>query len=141
MNKVILSGNLVRVPELRRTPNGTSVCESTIAVNRERKDANGEYTADFIPFVCWQAQAEYLVRNGHKGDRLELVGRWQQREYTDRDGNRRRVDEVQVENITVFSRQQETPSAAAPSAASRTQEKPAAAPTFSDIPDDGALPF
>lgn len=157
MNKVILSGNLVRVPELRRTPNGTSVCESTIAVNRERKDANGEYSADFIPFVCWQQQAEYLVRNGRKGDRVELVGRWQQREYTDRDGNRRRADEVQVENISVFSRQQETPSTAPSAAAPSTAPsvpKPAAVPaqsggvckttlppTFEDFPDDGALPF
>lgn len=135
MNKVILTGNLVRDPELKQTPSGTNVVENTIAVNRDRKDANGEYQTDFIPFVAWSNQAEYLARNGRKGDRAEIVGRWQQREYTDRDGNRRRVDEVQVENLSVFSRQQSAPSAPAPS------RKAPAAPTFDEIPDDGDLPF
>ena len=135
MNKVILTGNLVRDPELKQTPSGTNVVENTIAVNRDRKDANGEYQTDFIPFVAWGGQAEYIARNGRKGDRAEIVGRWQQREYTDRDGNRRRVDEVQVENLSVFSRQQTAPSSPAPS------RRAPAAPTFDEIPDDGDLPF
>lgn len=137
MNKVILTGNLVRDPELKQTPSGTNVVENTIAVNRDRKDANGEYQTDFIPFVAWGGQAEYLARNGRKGDRAEIVGRWQQREYTDRDGNRRRVDEVQVENLSVFSRQQSAPSAPAPRA---TAPKASPAPSFDDI-GDGDLPF
>lgn len=137
MNKVILTGNLVREPELKQTTGGTSVVENTIAVNRDRKDANGEYQTDFIPFVAWGGQAEYLARNGRKGDRAEIVGRWQQREYTERDGNRRRVDEVQVENLSVFSRQQNAPSAPAPKA---TAPKASPAPSFDDL-GDGDLPF
>lgn len=131
MNKVILTGNLVRDPELKQTQNGKSVISNAIAVNREIKDANGQYQTDFIDFTAWGNQAEYLARYGHKGDRVELCGRWQQRTWQDRDGNNRRADECMVENLSVFSRQ--------PSEPQKTEQK--ATPTIPTFSDDGDLPF
>lgn len=140
MNKVILTGNLVRDPELKQTTNGKSVLSNTLAVNREIKGDDGNYLTDFIDFTAWGQQAEYLARYGHKGDRVELCGRWQQRTWQDQNGNKRRADECQVENISVFSRQQQT----APSEPQQPKEAEqmfaSIKPNFEDI-IDGDLPF
>ncbi len=140
MNKVILTGNLVRDPELKQTTNGKSVLSNTLAVNREIKGEDGTYPTDFIDFTAWGQQAEYLARYGRKGDRVELCGRWQQRHYKDQNGYDRRVDECQVENLSVFSRQQ--PSAPSEPQQPKEAEQIAAPikPNFADI-IDGDLPF
>lgn len=104
MNKVILSGNLTKDPELKTTMNGTKVCSACVAVQREYKEQDGTYTTDFINFVAWRGQADYLTSYGHKGDRIELVGRWQTRSYENANGQSVRVDEVQVESLSVFSK-------------------------------------
>ena len=104
MNKVILSGNLVKDIEVRRTESGIPVVVNTIAVKREYKDAAGNYETDFINFVAWQKAAEYLEKYAKKGDRAEVVGRWQVRQYTDKNNATQTVNEVIVESITVFSR-------------------------------------
>jgi len=105
MNKVILSGNLVRDIELRRSQSNEAVTSNAVAVKREFKNASSEYDTDFINFVVWGKQAEYLDLYGKKGDRVELVGRWQTRKYTNKDGADVLVNEVVVESITVFSRE------------------------------------
>jgi len=104
MNKVILTGNLTKDIEARQTANGKNVVSSTIAVNREYKEADGSYATDFINFVAWGVQADYLANYAKKGDRLEIVGRWQVRSY-EKDGQKVRVDEVVAESLAVFTRQ------------------------------------
>lgn len=110
MNKVILSGNLCQEIELKQTNNGKSVVTNCIAVRRDYKSANGEYESDFINLVVWGAQAEYLSKYAHKGDRVELCGRWTVRKYTANDGNTRTVNECVVESITAFSKPKENQS-------------------------------
>lgn len=111
MNKVILSGNLCQEIELKQTTNGKSVLTNCIAIQREFKNEKGEYDTDFINLVIWGAPAEYLGRYAHKGDRVELVGRWQVRKYPENDGTTRTVSECVVESIRAFNRQprEETP--------------------------------
>ena len=104
MNKVCLSGFLVKDIELKQTQNGKNVTSNRIAVSREIKDKDGNYITDFINFVAWEKQAEYLSKYATKGDRIELVGRWQTRTFTDKDGKNQTANEVLVENISVFSR-------------------------------------
>ena len=103
MNKVILSGRLVRDIELRNTPSGKEVVANCIAVQRDYKNSNGEYDSDFINIVVWGQSAIYLKTYAAKGDRAELVGRWQTRTYEDNNGQNRTVSECIVESITVFS--------------------------------------
>lgn len=107
MNKVILTGNLVRELELRKTPNGVSVANGTIAVKGDAKNQNGEYDTHFIDFVVWKHQADYLSQYAKKGDRLEIVGRWNTRTYTDQNGNNRKVDEVVIESASCFSKKKQ----------------------------------
>lgn len=105
MNKTILSGNLCQDIEVKQTQSGKSVVTNCIAVQREYKNDKGEYDSDFINLVIWGAQAEYLGKYAHKGDRVELVGRWTVRKYTATDGTTRTVNECVVESIKAFSRQ------------------------------------
>lgn len=103
MNVCILSGCLVRDAELKKSGNGTSIASGVIAVSRERRDANGEYVTDFINFVAWDKQAEYIVKQARKGSRMELVGRWQVRTYNDKDGEKVTINELVVEKVNVFA--------------------------------------
>jgi len=103
MNSCVLSGCLVRDAELKKSNNGTSIASGVIAVSRERRDANGEYGTDFINFVAWDKQAEYIVKNARKGSRMELQGRWQVRTYQSSDGDKVTVNELVVEKVNVFA--------------------------------------
>lgn len=132
MNKVILSGNLCHEIELKQTVGGKSVLTNCIAVQREYKNDKGEYESDFINLVLWGAQAEYLSRYAHKGDRVELVGRWNVRKYTANDGTTRTVNECVVESIRVFSRQ--------PREESQTPDE-SIKPNFENLNIDEDLPF
>lgn len=132
MNKVILSGNLCHEIELKQTVGGKSVLTNCIAVQREYKNDKGEYESDFINLVLWGAQAEYLSRYAHKGDRVELVGRWNVRKYTANDGTTRTVSECVVESIKVFSRQ--------PREESQTPDA-SIKPNFENLNIDDDLPF
>lgn len=104
MNKVILSGNLCREIEVKQTQGGKDVVSNSIAVKRDFKDAEGNYPTDFINFVAWGSQATYLGNYAEKGDRMELVGRWQVRSYEDQNGDKRTVNECVVESLSVFSK-------------------------------------
>lgn len=95
MNKVILKGRLARDVDLRTTPNGRSVAQATIAVDRWGKDQ----PADFIPLVIWGASAETFARYLFKGREVLVEGRMQVRNYDDKNGNKRYVTEVVVDNF------------------------------------------
>lgn len=130
MNKVILSGNLCQDIELKQTQTGKSVLTNCIAVQREYKNESGNYESDFINIVVWGVQAEYLHRYASKGDRCELVGRWNVRKYTANDGTNRTVSECVVESIKVFRKQQKTET---------TDEAPT--PNFEELTFSEDLPF
>lgn len=99
LNKVLLQGRLGSDPELKTTPSGVDVATVNIAVDRDRKDANGEKQSDWITIVAWRNTAKFLSQYFQKGRMILVEGRLQTRNYTDRDGNKRTAYEVQAENI------------------------------------------
>ena len=99
LNKVILMGRLTRDPELRRTPSGTAVTSFAIAVDRDFKGQNGEKETDFIDIVCWKGTAEFVSKYFSKGRMAVAEGRLQIRDWTDKDGNKRRTAEVVADNV------------------------------------------
>ncbi len=99
MNKCILVGNLTRDPELKQTPSGVSVCNFSIAVNRNYSNANGEREADFINIITWRGLAENCGKYLAKGRKVAICGSIQTRSYDDKDGNRRYVTEVVAEDV------------------------------------------
>ena len=99
MNSVNLVGRLTADPELRRTGDGTAVCSYSLAVKRPMvKD-----TTDFPEIVSWRQSAEYLAQYGHKGDIVAVSGTLQGREWTDKDGKKRKNWEVVTTSVELLS--------------------------------------
>ncbi|MGI6065267.1 MAG: single-stranded DNA-binding protein [Bacillota bacterium] len=103
LNRVILIGRLTKDPELRYTPNGVAVATFTLAVDRMRKNAQGERETDFINIVVWQKQAENCANYLSKGKLAAVDGRLQIRSYQGQDGQRRWVTEVVAETVRFLS--------------------------------------
>ena len=99
LNKIFLMGRLTRDPELRRTQSGTAVTSFSLAVDRDFKGQNGEKETDFIDVVAWRNTAEFVSKFFTKGRMAIVEGRLQIRDYTDRDGNKRRAAEVVADNV------------------------------------------
>lgn len=97
MNKICLLGRLTRNPELKNF-NETTVTNFTIAVNRNYKNKDGQYEADFINCIAFKAIGEFINKYFLKGQMIAVFGRLQTRNYDDKDGNKRFVTEVVVES-------------------------------------------
>ena len=104
LNRIILIGRLTHDPELRYTPsNNTPVCSFTLAVERSRKNAQGEKEVDFVNIVVWGKLGENCANYLAKGKLAAVDGRLQIRNYTDKEGNRRSMTEVVAEEVRFLS--------------------------------------
>lgn len=99
LNKIILMGRLTRDPELRRTQSGTAVTSFSLAVDRDFKGQNGQKETDFIEVVAWKNTAEFVSKYFTKGRMAVVEGRLQIRDWTDKDGSKRRTAEVVADNV------------------------------------------
>lgn len=131
MNKVLVTGNLVRPIEKRVTEGGRSIVNNTIAVNRQYKDKDGQREVDFIPFTAFGQSADYLDHYAIKGDKMEIVGRWQNRQYLDKNKQKRQVSELIAEYVSLL-----TPKKDRTETAEQAKEEPKA-----EAPIDDDLPF
>lgn len=98
---VQFEGTLVADPEIRFTPGGHAVTSVRIACNDRRKE-NGQWVdgeTTFLSVQVWRTSATNLVDSAHKGDRIVGWGRLVEREWEDRDGNKRKSMEVQAQQI------------------------------------------
>ena len=99
LNKAILMGRLTRDPELRHTQSNMAVCSFSLAIDRGRKDQNGERQTDFIDCVAWGRQAEFVAQWFTKGSMAIVVGRIQSRRWQDQNGNNRTAIEVNCDEF------------------------------------------
>jgi single-strand DNA-binding protein len=104
MNKWIGMGRLTKAPEIRYTNNSKVVTQFDIAVNRDFKNANGEYEADFFHVVMWGKVAELAGNILDKGHRVLLEGRLQNRSYEAKDGTKRYVTEIIADKMEFIER-------------------------------------
>ena len=105
-SKAIIVGNLTRDPELRTTPNGSSVCSFSVAVNRTYRDANGEQKEDvsFIDCSAWGKLGEMISQYAKKGTGVLVSGRLDQRSWEDKNtGQKRSRVEIVVEDFNFTS--------------------------------------
>ena len=138
MNNVVLSGRLTVVPEVKLTKSGKEVVNASIAVNRNRKDANGERIVDFFDFTVWGQTAEYLAKFADKGARIEISGALRQQKYTNVTGQIVYSVYIEVSTLEIIDYKDKE---------NKTESKPAPSdgPNYLtgapvDIPDDG-MPF
>ena len=149
LNKIIIMGRLTRDPELRRTGSGTAVTSFSLAVDRDFKSQNGEKETDFIDVVAWRSTAEFVSKYFTKGRMAVVEGRLQIRDWTDRDGGKRRSAEVVADNVYFGDSKREGGSDYSPAPAygtpapSRGYAAPAGGQSdFAEIgEEDGELPF
>jgi len=103
LNRVVLIGRLTKDPELRYSPSGVAVTNFTLAVDRKFKNAQGEKETDFIPCVAFKQLAELIAEYQTKGKLVSVEGRIQVRTYNDKEGQKRWVTEIMVEDCNFLS--------------------------------------
>lgn len=100
LNHITIMGRLTRDPELRYTQSQTPVASFTLAVDRDFGSRDGgEKQTDFIDCVAWRQTAEFVSKYFQKGRMAVVSGRLQIRDWTDREGGKRRSAEIVVDNI------------------------------------------
>ena len=134
-------GRLTRDPELRRTQTGTAVTSFSLAVDRDFKSQSGEKETDFIDVVAWRGTAEFVSKYFSKGRMAVVEGRLQIRDWTDREGGKRRSAEIVANNVYFGdSRPKEEQASQAPS--SNGGSLPEGFDPFAEVgEEDGELPF
>ncbi len=148
LNHIVIIGRLTRDPELRRTGTGIAVTSFTLAVDRDfaPKDG-GERETDFIDCVAWRQTGEFVSKYFAKGRMAVVSGRLQIRNWTDKEGNKRRSAEIVADNVYFGDSKRDADSS---STASNYAPAPAASNTYgysgaSDFAmlddDDAQLPF
>ena len=154
LNKIIIMGRLTRDPELRRTGSGTAVTSFSLAVDRDFKSQSGEKETDFIDIVAWRNTAEFVSKYFTKGRMAVVEGRLQIRDWTDKEGNKRRTTELIVDNAYFGDSKPKEDGSGEPPAyggdpMARTPASdgsgfgvpPGFAPDFGDVDEGGELPF
>ena len=134
LNKVILIGNLGQDPEARFTPQGTAVCNLSIATNESWKDQNGEMQdrTEWHRVVMYGRMAETATEYMKKGQMVYVEGRLNTREWEDQNQIKRRTTEIRCDNFTMLGKRSDSSS------------PPSATPDSSMNPDSGVdddLPF
>ena len=137
LNRIAIQGRITKDIELRYTNSGKAVTSFTLAVDRDRKDANGNRGVDFIDCTVWEKGAEFAAQYFGKGSQAVVDGRLQFREWKDNNGNNRRNAEVLVENVYFCGSKAENNASAAP-AGYGVQDNGG----FTEVADEeGDLPF
>ena len=137
LNHIVLMGRLVRDPELRRTQNGTAVASFTLAVERDYRGDTEKKQTDFIDIVAWRNTAEFVSRYFTKGRMAVVSGRLQIRDWTDRDGDKRKSAEVVADNVYFGDSKRDSSINSYP----KENSAPLTASDFEEIDDDEELPF
>jgi len=135
VNKAILIGNLGKDPELRYTPSGKAVATFSLATSERWTNQEGQKQENttWHNIVAWGKQAEVMKEYLHKGKQVYIEGRIQNRSYDDKEGNKKYISEVVVQNFTFLGRKDNG------SGPSQSQEEPAVQAATSEGDDD--LPF
>ena len=151
LNHITVMGRLTRDPELRRTQSGTPVASFSIACDRDYKDkATGERPTDFLDIVAWRTTGEFVSKYFSQGRMAVVSGRLQMRDWTDKEGNKRRSAEIVAENIYFGdskTKEDQEPPASVGGPVEAAGGDPFGglpggfAPNFGETADDGSLPF
>ncbi len=105
INRVIVTGRMVRDPEMRTTPTGKNVVSFSVAVNKRVKPQDpNEPDAFFFRVTAWGQTAEYVNNYLTKGRLVAVEGRLESRKYTDKEGQNREIVEIVADNVSGLDR-------------------------------------
>ncbi len=142
VNKAILIGRLGKDPDLRYTPGGKAVASFSLATSEPWSGLDGQKkeSSSWHQIVAWGRQAEVLKEYMHKGSQIYIEGRISNRSYDDKEGNKKYISEVVVQNFQFL----DSKSSSSGTYADNEQQAPAGtppAPPASPGSDDDDLPF
>ena len=146
INNVVLMGRLTAAPELKTTQSGISTVRFSVAVERRYNKQGDERQTDFIDCVAWRQTAEFVSKYFNKGSMIAVIGSIQTRNYEDKNGNKRKAVEVQVDNVSFCGSKSETGTGGGNPNLDVLKDKveqfnaPQNDSSYTDIPDDD-LPF
>src|SRR4051794_8450230 len=105
INRVVITGNLTRDPELRSLPSGMAVCSLRIASNTRRKDSTGQWVEkpNYLDVAIWGRQGETAAQYLSKGRAVAVDGRLEWREWQDKEGNSRQSVEIVADHVQFLS--------------------------------------
>jgi single-strand DNA-binding protein len=103
-NKVQLIGNLGNAPEVKTTESGKKLARFSVATNESYRNAKGEKITEttWHNLVAWGKVAEIAEKYLTKGKEVAIEGKLINRSYTDKDGNKKYITEVEVNEILMF---------------------------------------
>ena len=140
LNHIVIMGRLTRDLELRRTQSGTAVTSFSIACDRDFKDKDsGERQTDLIDVVAWRPNAEYVCKYFSKGRMAVVEGRLQIRDWTDKDGGKRKSAEILANSVYFGDSKQDNQKSASNTSAKNGVD--VSASDFAELEDDVTLPF
>lgn len=129
LNRISVMGRIGKDLELRRTQSGKAVTSFPLAVDRDGKDAG----TDWFDVVAWERTAEFAAQYCAKGRKVVVDGRLQARDWTDKDGNKRRSVEI-IANSVYFADSK-------PQDSNESNASHSTAGGMIEVEDDGDLPF
>ena len=110
LNNICLMGRITAEPVIKRTSNDIAVCTFDLAVQRSRRNKDGEKVTDFFRCEVWRKQAEFLGKYCHKGSMVVVNGELHNEKYVDKDGNNRTSTKVAVANIYIAAKKSDVDS-------------------------------
>jgi single-strand DNA-binding protein len=109
INRVVMTGNLTRDPELRSTPSGTSVCSLRLACNTRRKGAGGEWEdkPNYFDVTVWGQQGENCAKFLARGRPVAIDGRLEWREWENQEGQKRQSVDIIADSVQFLGGREE----------------------------------
>lgn len=126
LNEVILMGRLTRDPDVRMTQNGTTAANFALACERDYAPQGQDRETDFFDIVAFRNTADFVGQYFAKGQLVAVKGRLQQRDWTDKQGNKRRTAEILADRCYF---------------AEKRQDRDASSGGFQQMPDSTSVPF
>ena len=134
-NKVIIGGRLTSDVELKSTPSGVAVASFSVAVNRRGKSD----VTDFFRVTAWRGTAEFISQYFRKGSSISIVGELQNREWEDKNGNKRYITEIVATEVQFVDSKNDSPAQNGGTAMPNYTNSPD--PNFEELGEDDTLPF
>ena len=136
LNEVILMGRLTRDPDVRMTQNGTTAANFALACERDYAPQGQDRETDFFDIVAFGKTADFAGQYFAKGQLVAVKGRLQQRDWTDKQGNKRRTTEILADRCYFADKRQDRDASSG-----GFQQMPDSTPVPFEDSDDDALPF
>lgn len=144
LNRVLLMGNLTRDPELRHTPSGLAIAKFGMAINRYRKNQEGQRQEEttFVDLTAFGRQAEVINQYMTKGKPMYIEGHLNLEQWTSQDGQKRSKLAVIVDEFQFLDSRGAGSGSGAPSSSRRGPDE-SGEPSYDGPPSEGAddIPF